>query len=82
LSACPHHSIADLRAHHAAPGDQSLASQVASTAATLAGANRGFQALAAGAAHSQGIVARDMRLLARAALQHPDSWARASAFSK
>jgi DNA-binding CsgD family transcriptional regulator len=62
-----------------AAGDQPLASQVTGTAAALAGANPGFPALAAAAAHSQGLATRDTGLLAEAAAQHPDPWAKASA---
>jgi DNA-binding NarL/FixJ family response regulator len=62
-----------------AAGDQALANQVTGTAVTLAGANPGFPALAAAAAHSQGLATRDTGLLAEAAAQHPDPWARASA---
>jgi len=62
-----------------AAGDESLANQVTGTAVALANANRGFPALAAGAAHVQGLAARDTGLLAEAAAQHPDPWARASA---
>jgi len=62
-----------------AAGDQALASQVTGTAVALAGANPGFPALAAAAAHSQGLVTCDAGLLAEAAAQHPDSWGRASA---
>jgi DNA-binding CsgD family transcriptional regulator/tetratricopeptide (TPR) repeat protein len=62
-----------------ATGDQSLANQVADTAAALAEANPGFPALAASAAHSQGIASRDKGLLGGASAHHPDPWARASA---
>jgi DNA-binding NarL/FixJ family response regulator len=62
-----------------AAGDQALANQVTGTAVALAGANPGFPALAAAVAHSRGLATRDMGLLADAAAQHPDSWARASA---
>jgi len=62
-----------------AAGDQALASQVTGTAVALAGANPGFPALAAAAAHSQGLATCDARLLAEAAAQHPDPWAGASA---
>jgi DNA-binding NarL/FixJ family response regulator len=62
-----------------AAGDQLLASQVTGTAVALAGANPGFQALAAAAAHSQGLAARDTGLLAEAVAQHPDPWTKASA---
>ena len=59
--------------------DQPLANQVTGTAVALANANPGFPALAAAAAHSQGLATRDTELLAEAAAQHPDPWARASA---
>jgi DNA-binding CsgD family transcriptional regulator len=62
-----------------AAGDQPLASQVTGTAMALADANPGFPALAAAAAHSQGLATRDAGLLAEAAAQHPDPWAKASA---
>ncbi len=62
-----------------AAGDQALASQVTGTAVALANANPGFPALAAAAAHSQGLATRNTGLLAEAAVQHPDPWARASA---
>ena len=62
-----------------AAGDQLLASQVTGTAVALADANPGFPALAAAAAHSQGLATRDTGLLAEAAAQHPDPWAKASA---
>jgi len=62
-----------------AGGDRPLASQVASTAVALARANPGYPALAAAAAHSQGLATCDSGLLAEAATQHPDPWARASA---
>jgi DNA-binding NarL/FixJ family response regulator len=62
-----------------AAGDQPLASQVTGTAVALATANPEFSALAAAAAHSQGLATRDAGLLAEAAAQHPDPWARASA---
>ncbi len=62
-----------------AAGDQPLASQVTGTAVALADANPGFPALAAAAAHSQGLATRDAGLLGEAAAQHPDPWARASA---
>ena len=45
----------------------------------LADANPGFPALAAAAAHSQGLATHDAGLLGEAAVQHPDPWARASA---
>jgi len=45
----------------------------------LANANPGFPSLAAAAAHSQGLTARNAGLLAVAEANHPDPWARASA---
>jgi DNA-binding NarL/FixJ family response regulator len=62
-----------------AAGDQPLVSRVTGTAVALADANPGFPALAAAAAHSQGLATGDAGLLAEAAAQHPDLWARASA---
>jgi len=60
-------------------GDSDLAASVARTAQDLAAAHLGFPALAAAAAHSRGLATRDPGLLAEAATQHPDPWARASA---
>ena len=62
-----------------AAGDQPLANQVTRTAETLADASPGFSALAAAAAHSQGLASCDTGLLAEAAARHPDLWAKASA---
>ena len=62
-----------------AAGDQPLANQVTRTAVALADANPGFPALAAAAAHSQGLANCDTGLLAEAAARHPDPWAKASA---
>jgi DNA-binding NarL/FixJ family response regulator len=62
-----------------AAGDQLLASQVTRTAVALADANPGFPALAVAAAHSQGLATREAGLLAEAAAEHPDLWAKASA---
>ena len=62
-----------------AAGDSELAARAARTAQNLAGARPGFPALAAAAAHSRGLATRDPVLLAEAAVQHPDPWARASA---
>lgn len=62
-----------------AAGDNALASITARTTEALAGANPGFPALAAAAAHSRGLASRAPALLAQAAAQHPDPWARASA---
>lgn len=56
-----------------------LAASAVRTAQALADAHPGFPALAAAAAHSQGLVRRDPDRLAQAATQHPDPWARASA---
>ena len=61
-----------------AAGDQPLAKQVTDTVVVLANTNPGFPALAAAAAHSQGLATRDAGLLTKAAAQHPDPWARAS----
>jgi len=60
-----------------AVGDGELAASVAGTAQALADAHPGYPALAA-AAHSRGLAHRDPALLAQAARQHPDPWARAS----
>ena len=62
-----------------AAGDTELAASAASTAEDLAGAHPGLPALAAAAAHSRGLAGRDPACLAKAAAQHPDPWARASA---
>jgi DNA-binding NarL/FixJ family response regulator len=62
-----------------AAGDRELAVRAARTAQALADAHPQFPALAAAAAHSQGLVGRDLAALAIAASQHPDRWARASA---
>jgi DNA-binding NarL/FixJ family response regulator len=62
-----------------AVGDRELAAGAASTAQALAGAHPGFPALAAAAAHSQGLDRSDPARLVEAARQHPDPWARASA---
>jgi DNA-binding CsgD family transcriptional regulator len=62
-----------------AAGDPGLAARAARAAQNLADAHPGFPALAAAAAHSQGLARRDPGLLAEAATQHPDPWARASA---
>ena len=62
-----------------AAGDSALAASAASAARALADAHPEFPALAAAAAHSQGVVGRDPALLAEAAIRHPDPWARASA---
>lgn len=60
-------------------GNAELAAGVARAAAALAGANPGYAAIAAAAAHSLGLVGRDPARLAEAATTHPDRWARACA---
>jgi DNA-binding NarL/FixJ family response regulator len=62
-----------------AAGDGGLAARAARAAQVLADAHPQFPALAAAAAHSQGLADRDPARLAQAAAQHPDPWARASA---
>ncbi|HUN33949.1 MAG TPA: LuxR C-terminal-related transcriptional regulator, partial [Trebonia sp.] len=62
-----------------ATGDGELAARVARTAQDLAETHPGFPALAAAAAHSEGLARRDPARLAEAVTQHPDPWARASA---
>jgi len=62
-----------------AAGDSQLAAIAAGAAQTLADAHPAFPALAAAAAHSRGLASRDPGRLAKAATQHPDPWARASA---
>jgi DNA-binding CsgD family transcriptional regulator len=62
-----------------AAGDGGLAASAARAAQALADDHPGFPALAAAAAHSRGLAARDPARLAQAATQHPDPWARASA---
>ena len=62
-----------------ATGDGELAARAARTAQDLAETHPGFPALAAAAAHSEGLARRDPARLAEAATQHPDPWARASA---
>ena len=62
-----------------AAGDSELAARAARIAQSLADAHPEFPALAAAAAHSRGLATRDTGLLAEAAAQHPDPWARASA---
>jgi len=57
-------------------GDSDLAARAAQD---LADAHPRFTILATAAAHSRGLVTRDPGLLAEAAAQHPDPWARASA---
>ena len=62
-----------------AAGDRELAARAARAAQALADAHPGFPALAAAAAHSEGLARRDPARLAEAATQHPDPWAGASA---
>ena len=62
-----------------AAGDSGLAARAASAAQALADAQPGFPAVAAAAAHSQGLVCRDPARLAQAATHNPDPWAGASA---
>ncbi len=62
-----------------AAGDGELAARAARAARALADAHPQFPALAAAAAHSHGLAARDPAALAQAAAQHPDPWAKASA---
>ena len=62
-----------------AAGHGELAVCAARTACALADAYPQFPALAAAAAHGRGLARRDPGLLAEAAGQHPDPWARASA---
>ena len=62
-----------------ATGHPELAARAARTALDLAETHPGFPALAAAAAHSEGLARRDPARLAEAATQHPDPWARASA---
>jgi DNA-binding CsgD family transcriptional regulator len=62
-----------------AVGDHAVAETVAATAAALTAGNPGCETVAAGAAHARGLLAEDRESLARAAAQHQDPWARASA---
>jgi DNA-binding CsgD family transcriptional regulator/tetratricopeptide (TPR) repeat protein len=62
-----------------AAGDSELAGRTARAAQALADAHPQFPVLAVAAAHSRGVARRDAVRLARAAAQHPDPWARASA---
>jgi DNA-binding CsgD family transcriptional regulator/tetratricopeptide (TPR) repeat protein len=62
-----------------AAGDTELAARAARAAQDLADAHPGLPALAAAAAHSQGLACRDPARLAQAATGHPDPWPRASA---
>jgi DNA-binding NarL/FixJ family response regulator len=62
-----------------AAGDSEFAARAARAAQALAYAHPGLPALAAAAAHSRGLARRDPASLAKAATQHPDPWARASA---
>jgi DNA-binding CsgD family transcriptional regulator len=62
-----------------AAGDNDLAATVARVAGVLAATNPGFPALEVAAVHSCGLFRRDPARLERAAIQHPDPWARACA---
>ena len=62
-----------------AAGDSKLAAGVARIAKALAEAHPEVPALAAGAAHCQGLTRRDSARLTQATTQYPDRWARASA---
>jgi DNA-binding CsgD family transcriptional regulator len=62
-----------------AADEDELAARVARAAQALADAAAGCPALAAAAAHSQGLAGRDSGRLAEAVALHPDSWAGASA---
>ena len=62
-----------------AAGDDESALSAASAAEGLARDNDGFPALTAAAAHSLGLVGQDFVLLAQAAAEYTDPWARASA---
>ncbi len=62
-----------------AAGEEDLATSVTRITQDLADAHPAFPALAAAAAHSQGLVGRDPDRLAEAATRQPDPWARASA---
>jgi len=62
-----------------AAGDTELAARVAEAVHALAQAHPGHPALAAAAAHCQGIARHDPACLSEAASRHPDPWARASA---
>jgi DNA-binding CsgD family transcriptional regulator len=62
-----------------AAGNRKLAAAAARTARTIAATYPDFLALSSAAAHALGLVDDDSARLARAAAQHPDPWARASA---
>jgi DNA-binding CsgD family transcriptional regulator len=62
-----------------AAGDEKLASAAADAAATVAAAYPEFRAFPSAAAHALGLVHHDPASLARAAAEHTDPWARASA---
>jgi DNA-binding CsgD family transcriptional regulator len=62
-----------------AAGDTDLAARVAEAARSLAQAHPGHPAMAAAAAHCQGIASQDPACLSDAARRYPDPWARASA---
>jgi DNA-binding CsgD family transcriptional regulator/tetratricopeptide (TPR) repeat protein len=60
-------------------GEHAAAERSAASTGALAGENPECRVVAAAAAHARGLLAADGECLARAAAQHPDSWARASA---
>jgi len=62
-----------------AAGDGELALSAARTAQALVSDNPGIPAVAAAAAHSLGLAGQDLDSLARAAADHTDPWAQASA---
>ena len=62
-----------------AAGQPDRASEVARIAEEIAQLNPVFKSAATAAAHCRGIASRDQARLARAAADHPDPWARASA---
>ncbi len=62
-----------------AVGDRHLAETVSRAAESLAVASPGIPAVTAAAAHSLGLAGQVPALLATAAVEHPDLWARASA---
>ncbi len=59
--------------------DREHAEAVAVAADQLAAANPGLPGVVAAAAHARGLLSGDANLLSRAAREHPDPWARASA---
>jgi ATP/maltotriose-dependent transcriptional regulator MalT len=62
-----------------AAGEKEVAARAAQTARDFARAQPPFDALAAAAAHSQGLAEQNPGRLAQAATQHSDPWAKASA---